>query len=151
VTKAFESAPWFRNEFGFLGKKDQGKKHINPKTIFNLDGNESYKTIHDRHKAPKEQVGTLARSNKTSKKKGVIEVEDSEEDKSEDDKESKASEDTNSNEEEEEDNNRDSASHTSNNSGKRNGLSDKGSCSKGSEGAIITRSNKDAKGAAGGG
>jgi hypothetical protein len=148
-TKAFESAPWFRDEFGFLGKKDQGKKHINPKALFNLDGNKSYKTIHDCHEAPKDQVGTPAQSNKTSKKKVVIDVGDSDEDTSEDDNESEASEDADSNEEEEEDNNRDSKSHTSNNSGKSNGSSNKGLHSKGSEGAIITRSNKDATGMAG--
>jgi hypothetical protein len=36
--KAFKSAPWFRDKFGFLGKKDQGKKYIALESLFNLDG-----------------------------------------------------------------------------------------------------------------
>jgi hypothetical protein len=34
---AFESAAWFKDKFGILGKKDQGKKHAPPKELFNLD------------------------------------------------------------------------------------------------------------------
>jgi hypothetical protein len=52
VTKAFEIAAWFWDEFGLL---DQGKKknskYIAPQALFNLDG-ASCKTIHDRHEPP---------------------------------------------------------------------------------------------------
>ncbi len=61
--KAFESAAWFKDEFGILGKKDQGKKHAPPEALFNLDGNESYKTIHNCHKRLKEPVGTPPSTN----------------------------------------------------------------------------------------
>ena len=56
--KAFESAPWFRDKFGILGKKDQEKKHVPPQALYNLDGNESYKTIHDCHEVQVTPVGT---------------------------------------------------------------------------------------------
>jgi hypothetical protein len=149
--KAFESAPWFRDEFGFLGKnKDQGKnKYLNPKSLFYLNGNKSYKMIHDRHKVPKDQVGTPPRVNNAPKKKTVIEVEGSDKDTSKDNGDSEGSEDTGSEEKEEEATNRDSASQMSSNSKNSNDSSNKGLCPKGSKGVVNTRSNKEAMGVAG--
>jgi hypothetical protein len=56
LVKAFESTAWFKDTFGILGKKDQAKKNAPPKELFNLNGNESYKTIHDHHESPNEPV-----------------------------------------------------------------------------------------------
>jgi hypothetical protein len=130
--------------------KDQGKnKYMDPKSLFNLNGNESYKMIHDCHEVPKDQVGTPPRVNKAPKKKTVIEVKGSNKNTSEEDGDSEGSEDTGSEEKEEEATNRDSASQISSNFKNSNGLSNKGSCSKGSKGVEVnTRSNKDATGAA---
>jgi hypothetical protein len=58
VIKAFESAHWFRDKFGFLGKKDQGKNHVAPEALYNLDGNMSYTTIHNCHEAQVTPGGT---------------------------------------------------------------------------------------------
>jgi hypothetical protein len=110
VVKAFESASWFKDEFGILGKKDQGKKHTPPKELFNLDGNESYKTIHDRHKRQKELVGTPPRTNKTTKK--VIGIEDGNKDEASKEEDSKSLE-NNGSEEDNDKNTRDSASQMS--------------------------------------
>jgi hypothetical protein len=55
--KAFESAPWFRDEFGILVKKDQGRNYVAPKA-YNLDGKESYKIINDHHEMQETPVGT---------------------------------------------------------------------------------------------
>ncbi len=149
--KAFESTPWFRDEFGFLRKnKDQEKnKYMNPESLFNLDGNELYRTIHDRHEVLKDQVGIPPCVNNAPKTKTVIYVEDSKEDTSKDDGDSEGSEDTGSKEKEEEATNRDSASQMSSNSKKSDSLSNKGSHPKGSMGVVNTQSNKKATGAAG--
>jgi hypothetical protein len=69
---------------------------MNPKSLFNLDGNESYKMIHDHHKVPKHQVGTPPHVNNAPKKKTVIDVKYIKEDTSEDNGDSKGSEDTGS-------------------------------------------------------
>jgi hypothetical protein len=70
--------------------KDQGKnKYVNPESLFNLDGNKLYKKIHDRHKVPKDQVGTSPCINNALKKKTVIDVEDSKKDMSKDDGEAR--------------------------------------------------------------
>jgi hypothetical protein len=132
--KAFESAPWFRDELGFLGKKDLGKnKNVNPKALFNLDGHESYKTIHDRHKAPTVQYGTPPRSTKAPKKRPLYNVEDSKKDTSEDDDNSKGTGNTGSYDEEDYSHNRYFASQTSSGSVQSSGLGDKESRSKGSK------------------
>ncbi len=74
--KAFESAPWFRDKFGFLEKKQGSRKELvwNPESLFNFDGNESYKMIYDHHKVPKDQVGAPPCINNAPKKKTVIDV-----------------------------------------------------------------------------
>ncbi len=109
MVKAFESAAWFKDKFGILGKKDQGKKHAPPKELFNLDGNESYETIHDCHERPKEPVGLPPHTNKITKK--VSEVEDNNEDEASKEEDSKSSE-SNGSEKDDDKNTRDSASHT---------------------------------------
>jgi hypothetical protein len=110
VVKAFESASWFKDEYGIFGKKYQGKKHAPPKELFNLDGNESYKTIHNHHKRPKEPVRTPPCTNKTTKK--VIKIEDGNKDEASKEGDSKSSESTGS-EEDNDKNTRDFASQTS--------------------------------------
>jgi hypothetical protein len=77
--KAFEGAPWFRDEFGILGKKDQGKKHMAPKTLYNLDGNESYKTIHDCHGVQVTPMGTPPCIQNVNKENQVIDLNSEEE------------------------------------------------------------------------
>ncbi len=148
VVKAFESTAWFKNDFGILGKKDHGKKHAPPEALFNLDGNESYKTIHDCHERPKEPVGTPPCTNKTTKK--VISVEDSKEDEASKKEDSKSSE-SNGSEEDDDKNTRDSASQTSVNPKTGDNLGNGRSRSKGSKGINTRRLDKDATGAAGSG
>jgi hypothetical protein len=48
--KAFEDAPWFKDEFGLLNKPNQRSGHIAPEALYNLDGGGSYKTIYDCHR-----------------------------------------------------------------------------------------------------
>ncbi len=55
ITKAFESASWFRDEFGLLNQAAKNaNKYVAPQAIFDLDG-ETVKTIHDHHRTKKGQ------------------------------------------------------------------------------------------------
>ncbi len=46
--KAFESASWFKDEFGLLAKASgKEKDYMAPKALYNLEGAGSIKTIHD--------------------------------------------------------------------------------------------------------
>jgi hypothetical protein len=110
VVRAFESVAWFKDEFGILRKKDQGKKHAPPDALYNLGSNKSYKTIHDHHKWPKEPVGTPPCTHKITKK--VIGLEDSDKDEASKEEDSKAPE-SNGREEDNDKNTRDSTSQTS--------------------------------------
>jgi hypothetical protein len=143
IVKAFESATWFKDKFGILGKKDQGKKHALPEELFNLVGNESYKTIHNRHKRPKEPVGTPPCTNKITKK--IIEVEDNKKYEASKEEDSKSSE-SNGSEEEDDENTRDSASQMSVKPKLGDDLGNGWSRSKGSEGMNTRRLGKDATG-----
>jgi hypothetical protein len=53
ATNAFESATWFRDEFGLLGKAKKND-NVAPEAIFNLNRPESQKSIHDQHQCRKE-------------------------------------------------------------------------------------------------
>jgi hypothetical protein len=51
--KAFESASWFKDEFGLLTKAAGKEKHYTaPKALYNLGGAGSVKTIHECHEKP---------------------------------------------------------------------------------------------------
>jgi hypothetical protein len=63
LAKAFEHAAWFKGEFGIRGKKNQGMKCAPSEALYNINGNESYKTIHNCHERPKEAVGTTPGTN----------------------------------------------------------------------------------------
>jgi hypothetical protein len=69
--KAFEDAPWFKDEFGLLNKPNQRSGHIAPKALYNLDGGGSYKTIHNRHRPA---AGTADKG--TTKKVGFADADD---------------------------------------------------------------------------
>jgi hypothetical protein len=69
--KSFEGAAWFKDEFRFMeGKSAKNQRsYVAPKALFNLDGDESRKTIHDRHKhsatrGDKVMVGTPPQGDK---------------------------------------------------------------------------------------
>jgi hypothetical protein len=50
IIRAFESASWFRDEFGLLDKAAKNAdKYVAPQAVFDLDG-ETVKMIHDRHR-----------------------------------------------------------------------------------------------------
>jgi hypothetical protein len=55
--KAFESASWFKDEFGLLAKAaGKEKNYTAPKALDNLTGAGSVKTIHDCHEKSKEVI-----------------------------------------------------------------------------------------------
>jgi hypothetical protein len=143
--KVFERAPWFRDEFSILGKKDQGKKHMAPEALYDLDGNKSYKTIHNRHEVQVTPVGTSPRAQNTNKENQVIELNSKEEvngevgrTKSHEKEEAVAVNDSEEDSEEEDSSSDDStghsASHTSNATEMADDSGNKRSCSKGSKG-----------------
>ncbi len=77
MTKAFESAAWIKDKFGLLNKANKNS-YIAPEAIFNLNGTESHKTIHDRHQKVKQLVkptlpGTPPHGNKANGKKVDVE------------------------------------------------------------------------------
>ncbi len=148
LVKTFESAVWFKDKFGILGKKDQGKKHAPPKKLFNLDGNESYKTIHNHHERPKELVGMPPCTKNNNKK--VIIVEDNDKDEASKEEDRKSSE-SNGSEEGDDKSTRDSASQMSINPNSGDDLSNRRLGSKGSEGMNTHRLDKDATGVTGSG
>ena len=47
--RAFESAAWFKEEFGILKRGTKAHQRPPPEELFNLDSFASVKTIHDRH------------------------------------------------------------------------------------------------------
>jgi hypothetical protein len=49
VLKAFEGVAWFKDEFGFLKKGPKPQPRLPLEELFNLDGSDSLKTIHDCH------------------------------------------------------------------------------------------------------
>jgi hypothetical protein len=52
--KAFESASWFKDEFGLLAKAaGKEKNYAAPEALYDLAGAGSVKTIHDRHEKSK--------------------------------------------------------------------------------------------------
>jgi hypothetical protein len=74
-TKVFESAAWFKDEFGLLGQRARNqKRYTAPEALFNLEDAGSRKTIHDRHRkaqgGTKVQVWTLPRT----ASKGVVDL-----------------------------------------------------------------------------
>jgi hypothetical protein len=78
ITKAFESASWFRDEFGLLNQTAKNaSKYVAPQAVFDLDG-ETVKTIHDRHriKEGQEPPSTPPRHSKagTVKKKNIEKI-----------------------------------------------------------------------------
>jgi hypothetical protein len=81
--KAFESASWFKDEFGLLAKAaGKEKNYTASKALYNLGGAGSVKTIHDRHEKPTvaKDKGKEANENtdkqkkKKKKKEEVIEL-----------------------------------------------------------------------------
>jgi hypothetical protein len=73
--KAFESASWFKDEFGLLAKAaGKEKNYTAPEALYNLSGGAgSVKTIHDRHEKSKEDKEKGKETNK-KKKEEVIEL-----------------------------------------------------------------------------
>ncbi len=47
--KAFEGAAWFKDEYRFLKKEPKPQPCLPPKELYNLDGSNLVKTIHDCH------------------------------------------------------------------------------------------------------
>jgi hypothetical protein len=115
--KAFEGEAWFKDEFGFLKKGPKPEPHPSLEELFNLDGSNSVKTIHNCH-----QVSILKKASIPPTKWNKSEVDPTHEETG-----------------------ADSASHSSlSSSSKDNNASDKGSCSKntikGKEDMSATRS-----------
>jgi hypothetical protein len=80
---AFESASWFKDEFGLLAKAaGKEKNYTTPEALYNLAGAGSVKTIHDRHEKSKEVIEKGKEANekddkqkkKKKKKDEVIEL-----------------------------------------------------------------------------
>jgi hypothetical protein len=70
--KAFESASWFKDEFGLLAKAAGKEKHYTaPKALYNLGGAGSLKTIHDHHEKPivAKEMGKEANENTDKQKR----------------------------------------------------------------------------------
>jgi hypothetical protein len=146
--KAFESASWFKDEFGLLARAaGKEKNYTAPKALYNLAGAGSVKTIHDHHEKSKKvsEKGSEAnkkddKQEKKKKKKEVIELSFGESLGKSSCGESSASESSSSN------NSRDSASQSSSNSNESSSSDKKRSRSKGRRGG-----KKSATGATRGG
>jgi hypothetical protein len=65
VIKAFESAAWFKDEFGILKKGAKAPSRLPKEALFNLDGVASVKTIHDRHQKKGTGKGEIDLTNET--------------------------------------------------------------------------------------
>ncbi len=132
--KAFESASWFKDEFGLLAKAaGKEKNYTAPKALYNLSGAGSVKTIHDCHEKSKEDKEKGRETNK-KKKEEVIELTSGE-----------SSGESSSSESSSSSTSRDSTSQPGSDS-EESSSSNKRSCSKGRQGG-----KKSATGAAQGG
>jgi hypothetical protein len=146
--KAFESASWFKDEFGLLARAaGKEKNYTAPRALYNLAGAGSVNTIHDRHEKSKKVSKKGSKANnkddkqeKKKKKKEVIKLSSGESLGKLSSGKSSTSESSSSN------NSRDSASPSSSDSNELSSSDKKRSCSKGRQGG-----KKSATGATRGG